>query len=129
MKKLLTGIALISILAIGAVAYAHGPGGRGGSMMGPGYGGHMMDQGNGGGHMRGWNNQGSAPDQKFLDETADLRKELHNKRFEYMEASRDPNTSRETVAELEKNIYELQGKVHTKAPQTMYGAGGRGSCW
>jgi hypothetical protein len=54
MKKLLAGIAVVSILAIGALAFAHGPGwGGGGYMMGPGYGSHMMGQGYGGSYMRG----------------------------------------------------------------------------
>jgi len=53
--------------------------------------------------------------QKFLNETADLRKELHNKRFEYFEALRNSKTKTETVTELEKEIQELQGKIYEKA--------------
>ena len=62
MKKVFVVTAIISILAFGALAYAHGPGGwGGGNMMGPGYGGHMMGQGYGG-HMTGPGGQGYGTD-------------------------------------------------------------------
>lgn len=141
MKTLLTAIVAVSILAIGAMAFAHGSGGWGGGhMMGQGYGGHMMDRGYGGhmmgegygGHMRGLTNKGYTPSQdelKFLDETSTLRKDLHNKRFEYFEAQRDPATTGDTLAKLEKEIFALQDKVRNKAPRTVYGgAGGYGYC-
>ena len=151
MKKILTVTAIISILVVGAVAFAHGPGGwgggqmmgpgyggqmmgpgYGGQMMGPGYGGQMMGPGYGGQMMgrMGWGGQGYGTDQKLLDETADIRKELHEKRFEYMEASRDPKTNDETLAELEKEIYGIQSKLREKAPRTAYGSfGNPGHCW
>ncbi len=150
MKRVLVVAAIISVLAVGAVAFAHGTGGwgggnmmgqgYGGNMMGSGYGGHMMGQGYGGnmmgsgygGNMMGQpgrGSQGSGTDQKFLDETADLRKELHDKRFEYMEVSRDPGTTNDTMAKLEKEIYGLQEKIHEKAPRTAYGTvGNQGNC-
>lgn len=136
MKKLLTGVAIISILAVGALAYAHGPGGWGGGhMMGPGYGNHMMGPGYGG-HMTGpmgWGGQGyqkDGTDRKFLDETAGLRKDLHEKRFEYFEAVRDPKTTNDTIAKLEREIYTIQEKIREKAPRTAYGnPGGYGYCW
>jgi hypothetical protein len=141
MKKVLAVTAIISILAVGAVAFAHGTGGWGSGQMMGGYGGHMMGQGYGGhmtgqgygGHMTGqmgWGGQGYGTDQKFLDETADLRKELHEKRFEYMEASRDPKIKYETWAELEKEIYGIQSKLREKAPRTASGSYGTpGHCW
>jgi hypothetical protein len=162
MKKVLVVLTVLTLLAVGAVAYAHGTGWRGGGQMmgpsycsnmgqgygghmgqgygghmGPGYGGHMgqgygghMGQGYGGhmgqgsgGHMGpgyGGHMQGSTDgyDQKFLDETADLRKELHNKKFEYFEANRNPKTDTETITELEKEIRELKEKIFEKAPRT-----------
>ncbi len=127
MKTLIAGLAITLLLVLGAMAYAHGPGAggwSGGHMMGQGYGGHMM------GTMMGWGGQGAGPDKKFLDETADLRKNLHEKRFEYFEANRNPGTDSETLAGLEKEIYELQLKIHDKAPRTAYGRqGGYGHCW
>lgn len=141
MKTLLTVIVAVSILAIGAMAFAHGSGGwGGGNMMGPGYGGHMMGQGYGGhmteqgfgGHMRGWAGPGNTPtqtDQKFLDETATLRKDLNDKKFEYFEAQRNPDTKVETLAKLEKEISELQENIFKNAPRTANrGTGGYGYC-
>jgi hypothetical protein len=55
--------------------------------------------------------------QNFLDQNADARKELNSKRFEYFEAVRNPKTTPETVAKLEKEIRELQEKIYSKAPQ------------
>ena len=45
MKKLvLVGLTVISLIAFGALTYAHGPGGwGGGNMMGQEYGAHMME--------------------------------------------------------------------------------------
>lgn len=136
MKKLLIiGLAIVSLLAIGAIAFAHGPGGWGGGhMMGPGYGsGHMMGPGYGGhmmGPMMGGGTHGYGYDQKFLDETTELRKELHNKRFEYFEAVRNPKTTTETITKLEKEIAELEDKIYEEAPRTTYGRfGGYGHCW
>jgi hypothetical protein len=133
MKKVLAVVTVVTVLSIGALAFAGpgwygghmGPGygnhmgyGYGGQMMGPGYGNHM---GYGyGGHMMG---QAGGYDQKFLDETTDVRKELHNKKFEYMEAVRDPKTDEKTVTNLEKEITDLQEKLYAKAPRTAKGFG------
>lgn len=126
MKKVVIGLTVLALLGIGAVAFAHGPGwggnmgyGNGGYMMGPGSG-HMY----GYGAMMGW----FGGDQKFLDETKDLRKELHEKRFEYMEAVRNPETDEQTVTKLEKEITELQDKLYAQAPRTARGFG-HGPCW
>jgi hypothetical protein len=91
----------------------------GGGMMGGGMMGHgMMGRGMmGGGMMGGYYGQ-SEECQKFLDETSGLRKELFNKRFEYFEAYRNPKTSPETIVNLEKEIRELQEKMHAKGPRT-----------
>jgi hypothetical protein len=132
MKTLLTVIVAVSILAIGAMAFAHGSGGwSGGHMMDQGYRGNMMGEGYGG-HMRGWSGSGSAPtqtDQKFLDETSLLRKDLHNKRFAYFEAQRNPETSVESITNLEKEIFALQDQIHKNAPRAVNrGTGGYGYC-
>ncbi len=117
MKKAVIGLTLVTLVLIGVVVYAHSPGwwGPGGDMMGPGYGGHMMS----------WGGPGYGYDQKFLNETTELRKELHNKRFEYFEALRNPETTKETITNLEKEIGKLQDKVYEKAPRTGYGKFGR----
>jgi hypothetical protein len=129
MKRALITLTVVSILAFGAMAFAHGYGGwSGGHMMGPGYGGHMMESGSRG-HMMDRGTRGFETDQKFLNETTDLRKGLHEKRFQYFEARRNPDTTTETLTELEKDIYELQENIHEKAPRTAYsGTGVYGHC-
>lgn len=85
--------------------YGMGPGmmgggyGMGPGMMGPGY------------------YQQNEACQKFLDDTAGTRKELNMKRYEYFEAIRNPKTTPETVAKLEKELRDIQEKVYSKAPQ------------
>jgi hypothetical protein len=121
MKKALASITVVTLLAFGAIAYA-GPGYWGGGHMmgygtGPGYG---MGPGSGG-HMYGWT---GGYDQKFLDETADLRKELHEKKFEYFEATRNPDTTAETITKLEKEISDIQDKLFAKAPRKGFGKRG-----
>jgi len=112
MKKLLISLAIGVVLAIAVAVYAQGPGWGGNYTSGYGY--HMMGQSYGG-HMMGW--RGGGYDQKYLDETADLRKELNTKKFEYFEAIRNPKTEPETVSKLEKEIGELQNKLYANAPQ------------
>lgn len=135
MKKVLALVTVVSLLAIGTFAFAHGTGlwgdgqkgyGHGGYGMGYGYGGHMMGPGYGD-HMYG---RFGGNNQKFLDETADLRKELHNKKFEYFEAVRNSETDSTTITKLEKEIREIQEKIYEKAPRTAYKDGGMAEhCW
>ena len=84
----------------------------------------MMDYGYGG-HMRGWTGEN---DRKFLDETAELRKELNDKKFKYFEAVRNPGTKTETVTKLERDIRELEDKIYQKAPRDTY-RGFTRHCW
>jgi hypothetical protein len=131
MKKVLAGLTIVTLLVFGALAYA-GPGFWGGGHMGYGHGGYGMGPGYGmgqtyGGHMYG---QRGGYDQKFLDETVDLRKELHNKKFEYFEAARNSETDNTTLTKLEKEIREIQEKISEKAPRTTYRGGGLAEhCW
>jgi len=82
-------------------------------MMGPG----MMGPGMGYGWGRGmW---GYNPDEykKYMDETAGLRKKLHEKYFDYFEAVRNPDTKRDDIMKLEKEMRDLQEKIYEKAPR------------
>jgi Spy/CpxP family protein refolding chaperone len=113
MKKLLIALMAVSVLALGTAAYAHMWGG--GQHMwggGPGY-------GSGPGMMYGY---GDKETRKFFDETADQRKELHNKMFEYREAR--------WAGDAEKDISELQAKMYEKAEgegiTKRFGRGGYG---
>jgi len=143
MRKLVIALAVVGILAIGAAAFAYGPGwwgggsmmGRGmgygmmGGSMGPGMMGYgMMGYGMGPGMMGGGYGPGrsyatNAYDRKFLDETKNLRKQLNGKRFEYFEALRNPKTTPDTIAKLEKEITELQKNIYAKASKTSYKSG------
>ena len=137
MKKTIIAAVLALGLATSGLVYAHGGGYGGGyGMMGPGYGmmgggygmgpGMMGYGGNGNGYacpgygngwnsgQNGWNSQ---TNQKFLDDTVKLRKELNDKRFEYQEAVRNPNTSREQLAKIEKDIIDLRTQIWDKAQQ------------
>jgi hypothetical protein len=82
-----------------------------GGMMGYGMKGYGMGRG-----MRGY---GYNPEEyrKYLDETLDLRRKLHNKRFEYFEAYRNSETKRETIMKLEKEVRDLQWEIYEKAPR------------
>jgi hypothetical protein len=82
-----------------------GPGMMG--MMGPGImGGYGMGPG-----MMGY---GAKDYQKFLDDTRSLRRELNNKKFEYFEAARMPDTKREDLEKIQKEMWELQEKIYNK---------------
>jgi len=109
-------------LRMGGGAYRFGR--RGGMMggYGPGYG---MGPGMMGGHgygrgPRGYGREQSAACRTFLDETAGLRKELANKRYDYAETLRKPGTTPETLAKAEREIGELEEKIYAKDP---------GGCW
>lgn len=102
---------------------------RGGWGMGPGMmGGWGHGYGMGPGMMGGWGRgyrgygQGAQSEacQKFLDETAGLRKDLHNKRYEYFEALRNPGTKPENIAKMEKEIIDLQEKIYAKNPRACW---------
>lgn len=139
MKKIIIASVLVVGLAAG-FAYAHnndfGRGGYGGHMMGGGYG--MMGPGMMGGNygmmggyggskgsygdcpgaswfgQDGWN---SEPHQKFLEDTVGLRKELNDKAFEFGEAQRNPNTTREQLATIQKEMIDIRTKLQDKAEQ------------
>jgi hypothetical protein len=140
-KKIITSVLALGLVA--GIAYAHG---SGFGMGGYGNGGHMMNYGmnngmgsgpmmNGGynmmgHHMRGsgyancpgaaaFNNNGwdSASHQKFLNDTVELRQEMNDKRFEYMEARRNPNAGRDQLAAIEKELNDLQLRLQQKAQQ------------
>jgi predicted lipid-binding transport protein (Tim44 family) len=97
-----------------------GPGMMGGGMMGPGmmHGGMMGGQGgfrgmgcNGmmGGMMM--NRMSPEMQQQFMDQTTDLRKQMMEKRFAYMEAMRNPKTTPQDLAKIEKEMLDLRTKM------------------
>ena len=115
MKKLVALLAISLLLSVVAIAYAQGPGMMGGGYsMGPG----MMGGGYGmGPGMMGQCYNWRSPEcQKFYDDTVQLRKQLHEKRFDYFEAFRNPKTTGEDITKIENEIEDLQEKLYLKAP-------------
>ena len=94
-----------------------GPGHMSG-MMGMERMGDMRGMGRMGDMMGGYGYRGSDPAayQRFMDDTVVLRKRLHDKRFEYKEAFRDPDATRKSLMKLEKEMMDLQWKIYEKAP-------------
>jgi len=148
MKKTLIVTAVLVLLGAGTMASAVGPGWGPGACGGPGYGmgygpsgcdgpGTCATQGyrqgcegpgacGGPGYGRGMMGpRGFQGDEEFLNETADLRKQLHDKRFEYFEKARDPKVDEETLAKLEDEIDGLRDQIREKAPRRGYGRGWR----
>jgi len=52
-----------------------------------------------------------------LNDTVQLRKEMHDKRFDYQEARGDPKTTKTQLAEIEKAVIDLRYKIEEKADQ------------
>lgn len=87
-------------------------------MMGSGMMRGMMGRGHMGRGMMGYGYQGDDPEayQQYMDDTAGLRKKIHNKKFEYSEAARNPDTTRKSLLKLEKEIIDLKWKIYEQAP-------------
>ncbi len=66
------------------------------------------------GYQNGWNNEKY---QKFLNDTEGLRRQLNDKGFEYQEALRNPNSTKESLAQIQKDINKLQAEINEKAQQ------------
>lgn len=142
-----------------------GPGYGGGNMMGPGYGGgYMMGPGYGGGHMMGWDSDDGqyrrgpgtwgnlseedaakldASQEKFYNETRDLRDQIDEKGIALNNEMRKDNPDKDKVFELQKEVSSLRNDFDQKAlahqlevrkllPDNYRGSGygnGRGYCW
>ncbi len=56
-------------------------------------------------------NMNAANQQKFLNDTKELRKQMQMKRFEYMEARRNPNANPQDINNLEQEMFNLSEKM------------------
>lgn len=121
MRKALVALLVIGMVSVAAVSYAHmrGGGHGPGGYDGPGYGGYGM--------MRG----GDGYDEKTMDETYDLRKALHDKKFQFKEALRKGDE--ENIEALEKELRKLKDELYEKLGVTgksgkrgKYGKRGKG---
>ena len=150
MKKALAVLVALTVLSLGAVAYAQMWGGGEGYGMGQGGNCGMMQQQGGGcgncgmmqqggpgmmgggmmgpGMMHGGpgisNSVDEAKVKKFLDETATLRKEIHTKMFDLKEAYRAEDDKK--IEALEKEMDTLQDKMKEKAKAAGLNKGRRG---
>ncbi len=100
--------------------------GNNGHMMGGGYGmmgpqmmgGNFGNGGNGACAGPGWNGNttwDNEKQQKFLKDTTGLRKEMNEKRFEYWEARRNSETTKDEFTKLEKDMTDIHTKIDEKA--------------
>jgi hypothetical protein len=96
--------------------YGGGNGQMGPGMMGAYGGGYGDCPGSASFGKDGWNSESH---QKFLEDTVGLRKELNDKGFEYAEAQRSPNTTREQLAAIEKEVIDIRTKLQEKAEQSF----------
>ena len=97
---------------MGGYGYGMHPGMRGG--YGYGMGQHMM--GGCGMHApysgyQGPNFKSNEEHVKFLDDTRDKRKKLHDLMFDYGEARRSPDPDREKLQNIEKEMNELRTEI------------------
>lgn len=122
MKKVSFFLAIVFLSSLAALAQQNGRDNSAGSGMmgGEGYrsGSEMMGS-DGNGMNTGIMGQGysQSPEcQKFYEDTVSLRKELHEKKFEYFETQRNSRAPRETSGKLDTEIKKLQEKISAKAP-------------
>ncbi|HID69041.1 MAG TPA: hypothetical protein EYP35_00945 [Desulfobacterales bacterium] len=66
----------------------------------------------GGGMMR---HMSADNQQKFMDATKEMRKEMHMMRFEHMDAMRNPETSLEDLAAMEQKMLDTRKEMMKKA--------------
>lgn len=98
---------------MGGYGYGMGPG-----MMG-GYSHGMWSCGPGNYYGYGDESGQVSPEeyQKFLDETKELRKKLHDLRFEYGEVIRNPKTTMADKNKMEQELLELQQQIQEQAQE------------
>ena len=93
-----------------------GPGMMNGKMMGMHHGKGMMGMGCNGMMGGGMMMQKMSPEQRqdFMNQTRALRKQMMEKRFAYMEAMRNPATTPQDLAKIEKEMLGLRAKSMDK---------------
>ena len=108
--------------------YGMNPGMMGGYGMGSGMmGGHGMGSGMMGGYGYGRGSQMMSPEtekqykeynektNQFLDETRELRKDLHSLKFEYHEALRSTTGPSEKLDKMRREMFDLHLKINNKS--------------
>jgi len=116
MRKILIALALI--ITVGFVvsqAWAWGGGryGQGRGFCGMGGGRYMADVG-----PRAYG--------EFMNNTADLRSQLAQKRVEYQTLMAQPDPQQDQVTQLRQEMNDLHGRIQSQAPDQMRQSRGRG---
>ena len=109
-KNTLTVIGIVLAIAlVGGWAFAHGPGGKRGhgetGCCGGSYSNLSPEQ----------KEKLQAQKQKFYEDTAELRRELSQKRRELRDLWRDPNADTEKIRAKQKELFELQRRLQERA--------------
>ncbi len=78
---------------------------------------NMMGQGMGQGMMGGgmMTNMSADNQQKFMNDTREMRQKMHTMRFEYMEAMRNPKTTLKDLGEMEQKMLDIRKGMMKKA--------------
>ncbi len=126
MKKEMKAVALASMLALGLFAGTAIVQPAGAQQMGDMTEGRMMSGGMMGGQstwgmgcngMMGgamMSQMSPGQQQEFMNQTVDLRKKMMEKRFSYMEAMRNPETTPQDLAKIEKEMLQLRTEMMDK---------------
>jgi len=93
MRKIIVGILALTLLLITAAAFA--------KSWGPGPEDAVI----------------SVEQQKFFDETRELRKQLHDKKFELREAYRARTPDEQKIAKLETELSDVREKIRSRADE------------
>lgn len=128
MKKTIMTLALVVAVGLAGINIAEARWGGGGGWM-------MGDANYGPGYCngpRGWNAKTSVTYEnmgKFHSDTADIRKQMYEKRSEYYEVINQENPDKELAKEIWSQLFDLQNEMHEKAEaagmQPGYGMRGR----
>jgi hypothetical protein len=78
---------------------------------------NMMGQGMGQGMMGGgmMYNMSADNQQKFMNDTKEMRQKMHTMRFEYMEAMRNPKTTLKDLGDMEQKMLDMRKDMLKKA--------------
>ena len=109
-RNTLTAIGIVlAIVLVGGWAFAHGPGGKGGhgetGCCGGSYSNLSPEQ----------KEKLQAQQQKFSEDTAELRRELSQKRLELRSLWIDPKADPEKIKAKHREVFELQRRLQEKA--------------
>ena len=110
-KNMLAAIGIIvAIVLVGGWAFAHGPwGARGYGYSGCGYGSPSSNL------SPEQREKLEAQEQKFYQDTAELRRELRQKRLELQGIWIDPKADPEKIKAKQREVFELQHRIQEKA--------------